>query len=313
MDKPSYYGILPANVRYADISPQAKILYTELTVLTQKDGYCFANNLYFANLYDTSVETISRYISELKNNNFIRCEYSKKTGSEKSERKIYIVGIDENINRGIDKNEGIDKNINTGIDEIVKGGIDENVKHNNTSINTTSNNNLKESKKERKQSENEDNRTYNQIIDENVKDNNELNSVLKEWVKSRLIKKDKFTNYAIELAIKKVLKFPLEKQIPSVEESIIRGWSGIFEIKNDIKDKAREAYIKDVEYKINHKSNSEKSEEAYNSLIDKLNKGKINPEEDVGFANLWEVEDDSSGIKAIEQKLETNDSNYTRS
>ena len=64
-EKPSYYAIIPANVRYADITPNAKLLYGEITALCSKEGYCWASNNYFAELYDVDVRTIKRWVSEL--------------------------------------------------------------------------------------------------------------------------------------------------------------------------------------------------------------------------------------------------------
>ena len=47
----SYYAIIPANVRYdPDLTPNAKLLYGEITALTNDKGYCWASNNYFANL-----------------------------------------------------------------------------------------------------------------------------------------------------------------------------------------------------------------------------------------------------------------------
>ena len=46
---PNYFGILPANVRYDKrLKPMEKILYTEITALANKKGYCYATNSYFA-------------------------------------------------------------------------------------------------------------------------------------------------------------------------------------------------------------------------------------------------------------------------
>ena len=54
MDNPSYYAILPANVRYdKNLKPMEKILYAEITALSNKNGYCSASNSYFAKLYET--------------------------------------------------------------------------------------------------------------------------------------------------------------------------------------------------------------------------------------------------------------------
>lgn len=45
MERPEYYGILPAKVRYDErLKPMEKILFSELIVLSNMKGYCYANN-----------------------------------------------------------------------------------------------------------------------------------------------------------------------------------------------------------------------------------------------------------------------------
>lgn len=65
--QPSYYTNIPASVRYdKDIPANAKLLYGEIGCLSNKFGYCFATNNYFANLYDLSEDRISRLIHLLE-------------------------------------------------------------------------------------------------------------------------------------------------------------------------------------------------------------------------------------------------------
>jgi len=71
MERPNYYAIIPAEVRYSDIKPNAKLLYGEITCLANKKGFCFASNNYFAGLYGVSKNTISLWISELKQGGFV--------------------------------------------------------------------------------------------------------------------------------------------------------------------------------------------------------------------------------------------------
>src|SRR5699024_4562159 len=118
-DKKSYYAIIPANVRYDEsLTPNAKLLYGEITALCNQEGYCWANNAYFSKLYEVKKETISRWISDLVKNGYIKTEL------------IYKEGTKEIKGRYIFLNHG-------GIDKIVMTPIDKKVKDNTTSFNNT--------------------------------------------------------------------------------------------------------------------------------------------------------------------------------
>jgi hypothetical protein len=114
-ENPNYYAIIPANVRYSDLKPNAKLLYGEITALSNKYGFCFASNKYFSELYNVNKNTVSSWLSDLKNYGFI------------------VIKIERDSNLQIIKRcIGITKNTDTPIHEKMKG--------NSTSINTTSNN-----------------------------------------------------------------------------------------------------------------------------------------------------------------------------
>jgi len=123
-EKPSYYAIIPAQVRYAkELTPNAKLLYAEITALAQKDGSCWASNKYFSELYNVSTVTISRWISSLVDNSFIIRKIVYKKGTKEIDKRYLQLS-----------QEGINNNDNTPINKIVKD--------NNTSINNTSINNI---------------------------------------------------------------------------------------------------------------------------------------------------------------------------
>lgn len=92
MEHPNYYSILPANVRYDKRlgKPNAKILYSEITALSNKDGYCHASNGYFAKLYDVDSTTISKWISLLVKYGYLEREEIYYQGTKQvKERRLY--------------------------------------------------------------------------------------------------------------------------------------------------------------------------------------------------------------------------------
>ncbi len=114
-ENPTYYANIPANVRYSNLKPNAKLLYGEITALSNKLGYCFASNSYFADLYGVSKNTVSRWISDLNKLGFITVQIERNSNKEIIKR---IIGIAQKDVRSNDKMS----------------------KENNTRINTTSNN-----------------------------------------------------------------------------------------------------------------------------------------------------------------------------
>jgi len=134
MEQPNYYSILTAEVRYdKELTPNAKLLYSEITCLTNKNGKCWASNNYFAGLYEVSPITISRWINQLAKKGYINISMQYLPNSKQIEKRI--IGINKNDNTYKQNSLG-------GINKIVKGGINKIVKDNTTSINNTSNNNI---------------------------------------------------------------------------------------------------------------------------------------------------------------------------
>ena len=131
-EKPSFYAILPAHVRYEKrLKPAERLLFAEISALTNKFGYCTASNGYFADLYETRKETVSKWISHLSELGFLRLEMVYE-GKQIKGRKIWI---DEKVMTPIDEK------VMTPIDEKVMTPIDEKVKGNNTRLNNTRINN----------------------------------------------------------------------------------------------------------------------------------------------------------------------------
>ena len=87
-DKPAYYAIIPAHIRYDDsLKAQSKLLYGELTALCNKEGYCWASNKYFSELYQVNPKTVSSWVNELKKAGHIKTHVNREDGNS---RKIFI-------------------------------------------------------------------------------------------------------------------------------------------------------------------------------------------------------------------------------
>lgn len=83
MEKKGYYAIIPASVRYdVRLTPNAKLLYGEITALSNEKGYCWASNDYFAGLYEVSKTSISKWVSALRDAGHITIQLHYREGTK---------------------------------------------------------------------------------------------------------------------------------------------------------------------------------------------------------------------------------------
>jgi hypothetical protein len=169
------------------LSANAKLLYGEITALCNKEGYCWAGNQYFAELYGTTPRTARRWITELETGGYVTIGYKYVDGTNAIEtRRIRITaaGMDKNVptygqshpepyteTHGNTDTEtaaqpqappepepeapaGGDKNVITygqkcqGVGTKMSEGDDKNATHNITSINTKESSSSPETKKD---------------------------------------------------------------------------------------------------------------------------------------------------------------------
>lgn len=205
-DKKSYYAVIPANVRYdTSLCPNAKLLYGEITALCNEQGYCWATNNYFAELYNVSKKTVSLWLKSLIDGGHIKSEIEYREGSK------------EIVNRYIQICKyPINKNVNTPINKNVKDNI--------TVMNNTVNN--------KKIYKNSVEYSTDNIID-GYSDDEKTRELLREWVKVRKAKRSAMTGRAIQLNLDKLDTLAKESGLTVngyLEEIIRRGWAAFYPI-----------------------------------------------------------------------------------
>ena len=82
-------AILPAKVRYdSRLKGEAKVLYSEILLLSNKAGYCYATDQHLAALFSKTRVTINGYVKSLEKQGYIKIETTRQ-GKRVTERRIY--------------------------------------------------------------------------------------------------------------------------------------------------------------------------------------------------------------------------------
>ena len=104
-NKPSFYAVIPATVRYdKNLRANEKLLFGEISALSNKTGECWASNKYFAELYEVTPQAVSKWILNLEKNGYIAVSYEYKENSNEIKNRIIKLGeVSTNVSRGINK------------------------------------------------------------------------------------------------------------------------------------------------------------------------------------------------------------------
>lgn len=202
----SYYAVIPANVRYDKrLSGNEKLLFGEITALTNDRGYCFASNGYFAELYGVAKETVSKWVRSLQEaGHIITFEHITQCGSQ---RRIRLTPLNENVNPPCEKDQHpLTKTLTP---------LNENVKHNNT-VN------------------NKDNNTYNKNIELHDFLKPEFSKCFLEFLDYRKKIKKPIKPVSFKKCYDNLIE--LSKNDPNaaqkiIDQSIANSWTGLFELK----------------------------------------------------------------------------------
>ena len=127
-----YYAVIPATVLFNEgLKPNEKLLYALITALSNKEGYCYASNKYLGEKLGVDPVTVSRWITDLRRNNYVFVDIMRNEKKEIICRRIFPNDVPYRLNNQypyILKNQ-------EGIDEKVK---DNNIKDNNINTHTVS-------------------------------------------------------------------------------------------------------------------------------------------------------------------------------
>lgn len=90
--KPGFYAVIPADVRYDEqIPPNAKLLYAEISALSDASGVCTAGDDWFLRNYGFSDRTVRRLLAALEEAGYIRTETIRDTDTGQiTGREIYL-------------------------------------------------------------------------------------------------------------------------------------------------------------------------------------------------------------------------------
>ena len=128
-EKVGYYSVIPATVLYnKELKANEKLLYAIITSLACKEGYCFTSNKYLAEKLDVNPKTISSWICDLKNKNFIVVELIRNKNNQIIQRKIYINDVPYPLNNVYQYQS---KNGQAIHQKVEDNNIKDNIKNNN--------------------------------------------------------------------------------------------------------------------------------------------------------------------------------------
>lgn len=198
-ERPNYFAIIPACVRYdAELKANEKLMYGEITALSNATGECWASNNYFAELYGVTPQAVSGWINDLKNKGYIRVDIVYKGSTKEIEKRIISI-VPEVLTK---VEEGINKSL-IGYKQKFKG--------NNTRNNNTRNN------------------IYADVPEY-------LFDVFMEWADMRKqIKKPIPSENSVKRALNKLDRLSKDHntQIAIVEQAIDKNWLSFYPLKEE--------------------------------------------------------------------------------
>lgn len=111
-----YYAVIPATVLFNErLKPNEKLLYALITALSNKEGYCYASNKYLGEKLGVDPVTVSRWITDLRRNNYVFVDIMRNEKKEIICRRIFPNDVLYRLNNQypyiLKNQEGIDEKV----------------------------------------------------------------------------------------------------------------------------------------------------------------------------------------------------------
>lgn len=229
METPTFYAVLPASVRYdSRLKAQEKILYCEITALSNVNKFCHAGNGYFSDLYGVDERTIRRWLNNLAKHGYITIEYEKQGEGQK--RRIIP---SDNAAADVHEMSGPDKNVRTPRTKMSDTPGQKCPQEYSKNNNTRENNSRAGARA-----------SVSNIFRDAFPGNKRLTEALLAFEEFRAAGKHPLTANAAKLACNKLNQLADEAGVRDrygymaavLEQSILRGWEGLFALKDDFVD-----------------------------------------------------------------------------
>lgn len=90
-EKPSYWAVLPAKVRYDEaLRPNAKLLYAEITALANTHGYSWISNERLGEFFGISPKTVGALIRQLSERGYLEVEILRDEKQAITGRRLWV-------------------------------------------------------------------------------------------------------------------------------------------------------------------------------------------------------------------------------
>lgn len=233
VEKPGYFAVIPANVRYdTTLRPAAKLLYAEISALCNKYGYCTARNTYFSALYDTSKKSVEGWMKQLKDAGYIRLEVIRDKSNAVISRKIWITEsalavISQQILITESSVTPPLKNQDTSPKNLGETPLKNYSNNNNTSINNIPPISPTGEKPERKKAEPAE---PSKVFEEYAGQDDDLLNTLLAFAADRETRKKGMTDNARRLLCRKLDRLADDNagKIELLEHAIVMGWDSVY-------------------------------------------------------------------------------------